>query len=181
MADTMNKFAIFLPILIAARAALASESSLSTTYQPLDGLGSGVITVVQVTCHHWNAMSSVGSVIDLIDVRNVPPTDNPTQATQDLNLASRCGLKLSTSDLGAEGAVPMILMDATKFDDSKAGGYSREDIVRASLECLRRCLPEKLKTTKITLSCRDADRDWLSKIASEFDSAPRDKPFYEPM
>ena len=76
----MKKFATFLAILIAARVAIASESALTTTYQPLDGLGSGVITVVQVTCHHWYAMSSVGSAIDLIDIRNVPPTDNPTQA-----------------------------------------------------------------------------------------------------
>jgi hypothetical protein len=176
----MKKLATILPILMAARVALAGESALTTTYQPLDGLGSGVVTVVQVTCHHWHAMSSVGSAIDLIDVRNVPPTDNPTQATQDLNLASRCGLYFSTNDLGVAGAVPMIFLDATKFDKSKAGGYPREDIVRASLECLRRCMPEKLRSTKITLNCRDADREWLSKIVSEFDSAARDKPFYEP-
>lgn len=176
----MKKFATILQILMAARVAIAGESALTTTFQPLDGLGSGVVTVVQVTCHHWNAMSSVGSAVDLIHARNVPPTDNPAQATQDLNLASRCGLRFSTNDLGAAGAVPMIIMDVTKFDDSKAGGYPREDIVRASLECLRRCLPEKLRSTKITLSCRDADREWLSKIVSEFDSAPRDKPFYEP-
>lgn len=176
----MKKFTTFFAFLIAARVAIASESALTTTYQPLDGLGSGVITVVPVTCHHWYAMSSVGSAIDLIDVCNVPPTDNPTQATQDLNLASRCGLKLSTNDLGAVGAVPMINLDTTKFDNSKAGGYPREDIVRASLECLRRCMPEKLKATKITLICRDADREWVSKIVSEFDAAPRDKPFYEP-
>ena len=37
----------------------------------------------------------------------------------------------------------MILLDATKFDVSKAGGYSGEDIVRATLECLRLCLPKK--------------------------------------
>jgi hypothetical protein len=176
----MKKLATILLILVAARVAIAGESALTITYQPLDGLGTGVINVVQVTCHHWNAMSSVGSVIDLIDIRNVPPTDNPTQATQDLNLASRCGLQLSTNDLGASEAIPMIFLDATKFDDSEAGGYPKEDIVRASLECLRRCLPEKLKATKITLSCRDADKEWLSKIVSEFDSAPRDSPFYEP-
>ena len=176
----MKKFATILPILLAARVAIAGESALTTTYQPLDGLGAGAVIVVQVTCHHWNAMSSVGSAIDLIHVRNVPPTDKPTQATQDLNLASRCGLRFSTNDLGAAGAVPMILLDATKFDDSKAGGYPREDIVRASLECIRRCLPEKLRFTKITLSCRDADREWLSMIVSEFDKAARDKPFYEP-
>ena len=176
----MKTISIILPILLAARIAIAGESALGTTYQPLDGLGAGVITVVPVTCHYWNAMSSVGSVIDLIDIRNVPPTDNPTEATQDLNLASLCKLHFSTNDLGIEGAVPEIFLDATKFDVTKARGYGKEDIVRASLECLRLCLRENMKSTKITLSCRDEDKEWLTKIVSEFDSAPRDKPFYEP-
>lgn len=162
---------------MAAGIVSAGESGLTTTYQPL--AGREAVSVVQVTCHHWRAMSSVGSAIDLIHVRNVPPTDNPERLTQDLNLASVCGLRFSTSDLGAVGAVPFIVMDVTKFDDSKADGYPKEDIVRASLECLRRCLPKKLEATKITLKCREADREWLLKIVSEFDSAPRDKPFYE--
>jgi hypothetical protein len=175
----MKKILTILPILMAASIAFAGESALTTTYQPLDGLGTGVVTVVQVTCHHWYA-NSVGSAIDLIDARNVPPTDNPSEATEDLNLASRCNLRFSTNDLGAKGVVPMIVLDATKLDVSKSGGYPKEDIIRASLECLRRCLPEKLKTTKITLKSRDADKEWLPKIVSEFDSAPRDRPFYEP-
>ena len=157
----------------------AGESALTTTYQPLAGLGSGKVAIVQVTCHHWYA-NSAGSAIDLIDVRNVPPTDNPKEATEDLNLASICGLELSTNDLGAEAAVPMILLDATQFDDSKSGGYDKEDIVRASLECLRRCLPHKLTTTKVTLKCKDSDKEWLSTIVTQFNSAPRDRVFYGP-
>ncbi len=157
----------------------AGESALTTTYQPLTGLGSGDVAIVQVTCHHWYA-NSAGSAIDLIHVRNVPPTDNPKEATEDLNLASLCGLKLSTNDLGEAAAVPMILLDATQFDDSKSGGYNKEDIVRATLECLRRCLPHKLTTTKVTLKRKDSDKEWLSKIVTQFNSAPRNKVFYEP-
>ncbi len=73
----------------------------------------------------------------------------------------------------------MILMDASKFDDSKSGGYDKKNIVRASLECLRRCLPKKLGTTKVTLKCKDTDKEWLSQIVSAFNSAPRENPFYE--
>ncbi|RYD23005.1 MAG: hypothetical protein EOP88_05930 [Verrucomicrobiaceae bacterium] len=173
----MKTLAILLPLLMGAGLATGGESTLTTTYQPLDGLGSGEVTVVPVTCHHWYA-SSAGSAVDLIHARNVPPTDNPKEAKQDLNLASRCGLRFSTNDLGDEESAPMILLDAVSFDESKSGGYPKEDIVRASLECLRRCLPEKLKSTKITLKCLDEDREWLSKIVAEFDSAPRDKPFF---
>lgn len=157
----------------------AGESALTTTYQPLAGLGSGEVAIVQVTCHHWYA-NSASSPVDLIHVRNVPPTDNPKEATEDLNLASRCGLKFSTNDLGTAASVPMILFDATKFDVAKSGGYSKEDIVRASFECLRRCLPGNLKNTKITLRSQEADKEWISKIVAEFDSAPRDQPFYTP-
>ena len=156
----------------------AGESALTTTYQPLAGLGSGEVAVVQVTCHHWYA-NSASSPVDLIHVRNVPPTDNPKEATEDLNLVSRCGLKFSTNDLGAAASVPMILLDARKFDESKSGGYDKEAIIRASLECLRRCLPAMLAVTKVTLKCKDADKDWLSGIVAQFNSAPRDKPFYE--
>ncbi len=172
----MKTFSFILPFLMAARVAVAGEPALTMTYQPLSGLRSGVIAVVPVVCHHWYA-TSVGSAVDLIHVRNVPPTDNPASATEDLNLASRGGLKFSTNDLGVAEPVPMILLDATKFDSSKTG-YPKEDVIRASLECLRLCVPEQLKSTKITLKCRDEDREWLSKIVTEYDSAPRDKPFF---
>jgi hypothetical protein len=175
-----NKMKTLVPImasLLMACGSQAGESALTTTYQPLAGLGSGEVTIVQVTCHHWHA-NSASSPVDLIHVRNVPPTDNPKEATEDLNLASRCGLRFSTNDLGAASSVPMILFDASEFDVSKSGGYPKEDIVRASLECLRRCLPERLKNTKVTLRSRDADKEWISKIVAEFNAAPRDQPFH---
>jgi len=171
-----NPFVIIASLLTASFLS-AGESALTTTYQPLAGLGLGNVVVVQVTCHHWYA-NSASSAVNLIHVRNVPPTDQPELATADLNLASRCGLKFSTNDLGAVGSDPMILFDATKFDASKARGFPKEDIVRASLECLRRCLPEQLKNTKVTLKSREADQEWISKIVAEFDSAPRDQPFF---
>ena len=176
-ANIMKTLALFLSQFVASGMVIASESALTTTYQPLDGLGTGEVTIVQVTCHNWYS-SSAGSAIDLIHVRNVPPTDNPKEAMEDLNLASVCGLKFSTNDLGA-ASVPMILLDASMFDNAKSGGYDKKTIVRASLECLRRCLPEKLRTTKVTLKCRDSDKEWLSQIGSAFNTASREEPFYE--
>ncbi len=176
--NTMKTILAISSIWVIASAAIAGESALTTTYQPLAGLGSGVVKVVQVTCHHWYA-NSAGSAIDLIHVRNVPPTDNPQQATADLNLASISGIRFSTNDLGAIGSEPFIVLDATKFAHHKSGKYPKEDIVRASLECLRRCLPPQLMTTAVTLKCVDADKVWLSKIVNDFNSAARDQPFYE--
>lgn len=173
----MKSTMLSLSVLMLVHAVTASESALTTTYQPLNGLGAGGVHVIQVTCHHWYA-NSASSAIDLIHRRNVPPTDNPERATADLNLASVCGLRFSTNDLGAVGSEPWIVLDATRFDGSKVDVSLKEDVIRASLECLRRCLPDRLMATKVTLKCQDRDKEWMSKIVAEFDAAPRDKPFY---
>lgn len=164
--------------LLIASVAHAGESALTTTYQPLAGLGAGDVKVVQVTCHHWYAHGS-SSPVDLIHLRNVPPTDNPQEATEDLNLSSRCGLKFSINDFRTAGSVPIVLLDATLFDATKSGGYDKEAVIRASLECLRRCLPVKWATTKVSLRCKDADKEWLVSIVSQFNKAPKDKVFYK--
>lgn len=156
---------------------LGGQSALTTTYQPLDGLAKAGIMIAPVVCHHWYANSS-SSAVDLIAVRNVPPTDNPTQATEDLNLASACGVKFSTSDLGVQPITPMITMDATAFLIPKRFSHPKEEIVRASLECLRLCLPDVLQTTPVTLKCNENDKEWMQKIVAEFNTEPRSKVFY---
>jgi hypothetical protein len=44
---------------------------------------------------------------------------------------------------------------------------------------LRRCLPEKLLKTPVTLKCNDADREWMSKIVTDFNAHDRAKVFWE--
>jgi len=156
----------------------AGQSALETTYQPLDGVGKSSIWIVPVTCHHWYA-NSASSSVDLIGVRNVPPTDNPEYAKEDLNLASACGVKFSTSDLGLDQAPLQIWLDATNFGiPGRFANHSREDIVRACLECLRLCTQGRLGKTAVTLKCRDADREWLAKIVAEFNACDRSKAFF---
>lgn len=154
---------------------LAGESSLTVTYQPLDGLGSGEVQVCRVVCHDWYSHSGQPTAINLISARNVPPTNNPKQATDDLNLASACGIHLSCGDIAQ---VEGLFLDATQFKVSAGRGYKREDIIRASLECLRRCLPEKLRNTALRLQASQQDAEWLSKIVSEFNKHDRSKVFY---
>lgn len=156
---------------------LAGESALTMTYQPLSGLGSGRVIVVPVACHHWYAHSGA-SAVDLIGLKNVPPTDNAEQATFDLNLASVIGLRFGTNDLGAVGSEPMILLDASELIANDPYEHPRAEVVRASLECLRRCLPEQLLKTPVTLKCKPDDKEWLSKLVDEFNSHPRSKPFF---
>lgn len=164
-------------LIVMSLAAFAGESALITTFQPLDGLGSGEIVIVAVACHDWYGHSGQPTVIGLISAPNVPPTNNAKEATQNLNLASLTGLRFETSDIGNVSAPLELIMDASQFKESK-GGYRREEIIRASLECLRRCLPEKLQKTPLTLQAAEADKKWLSEIVREFNSHDRSKAFY---
>ena len=160
--------------------ALAGESGLTTTFQPLDTLGGGGIAIVSVTCHHWYS-SSASSPVDLIAVANVPPTDNPEQAKENLNLASVCGVKFSTCDLGAGDGTPLkVTMDVTRFSIPARFSHPREDIIRACLECLRRCLPVKLLKTSLTFEASDLDKEWINAIIEEFNAHDRTKVFYYP-
>lgn len=172
----MKDYLIMGVLVLFTQVAMAGESTLTTTYQPLAGLGSGGITIVPVTCHHWYSHSA-SSAVDLIAVKNVPPTDNPSQATDDLNLASVCGIRFSTSDLGAIGVPLEITLDLSKFMIPKRYAYPREEIVRSSLECLRRCLPKKLFKTPVTLKASNPDKKWMSMIVDEFNSHDRSKVF----
>lgn len=165
--------------MILCQSASAGESALTVTFQPLDGLGSGEITIASVTCHDWSAHSGMATAIDLISAKNVPPTNNPKQATADLNLASVCGVGFGASDIGDPRAPLELIMDVTEFDPSRGGGYQREQIIRASLECLRRCLPEKLRGTPVTLRAKPEDKAWIEGIVREFNAHDRGKVFYE--
>ena len=154
----------------------AGESSLTITYQPLDGLGAGRIFVHSVTCHDWYSSSGQATAIGLISAPNIPPANNKN-ATEDLNLASVCGVNFFTSDLGDPKAAPGITMDCTQFVVPKRFGYPRQEIVRACLECLRRCLPDTLLKTPVTLKATKIDMIWMKLILEEFNEHDRSKPF----
>jgi hypothetical protein len=159
--------------------AFAGESSLTITYQPLDGLSSDSIQIAQVTCHDWYASSGMPTQIGLISAPNVPPTNNPKEAVEDLNLASVCGVKFETSDLGDPKAALGLTLDASKFRVPKRFSHPQEQILRACLECLRRCLPDKLRKTPVTLKCDDVDRERMTKVVADFNAHDRAKVFWE--
>lgn len=166
-------FSLCLPI----SALWAGESSLTKTFQPLSGLGAGGIHIVEVTCHDWYSNVSGTTSIGLISARNVPPTNHPQEATSDLNLASACGLKFGAEDLQT---AKELTLDATAFKIDPQYNDSREDILRASLECLRRCLPEPLLKTPLMLKTSPTNAEWIRKIVEEFNLSDRKKVFFVP-
>ncbi|GAA5495917.1 hypothetical protein Rhal01_02098 [Rubritalea halochordaticola] len=176
----MKTLILALSSLVFASTAFAGESGLSTIYQPLDSLGAGGIRIVSVTCHDWHAMSGVSCGLELISAANVPPTNKPALAKEDLNLASVCGLHFSSHDLGYPKAKPALKLDATQFKTTKRFSQPKEDILRASLECLRRCLPDILSKIPLTLDCNEENKEWMQAIVDEFNKHDRSKPFFTP-
>ena len=152
---------------------------MTTTYQPLSGLGAGGVVISPVACHDWYSHSGEPTAIYLISARNVPPTNNPEQAKQDLNQASLFGLKFSGT--ASDPKKRELIFDATGLHIPE--GYreeDREEVIRASLECLRRCLPDYLVKTPLTLKSGDADKEWLGKMVQEFNAHDRSKVFFKP-
>ncbi|MEN3943737.1 hypothetical protein WJU23_20725 [Prosthecobacter sp. SYSU 5D2] len=158
----------------------AGESALTTTFQPLDGLGSGHIVITAVTCHDWYAHSGPATAVGLISAVNVPPTNNRKEATEDLNLASMCGVRFLASDLGDPQAPLELTMEVTRFAIPARVDHPKEYVIRACLECLRRCLPEKLRQTPVTVQAAEENRGWMGEIVREFNAHDRSRVFFNP-
>lgn len=169
---------LFSITLQSTRIIVASEAGLTVTYQPLDGLGAGGVSIAQVTCNDWYCMSGRTTQIDLISAANIPPTNNPNDAKEDLNLASVCHVQFYASDIGNLQAPKELTMDVTNFVIPESISQPREDIIKAALECLRRCLPKELITTPVTLKCKESDKKWLEKIIADFNQQDRKKVFF---
>lgn len=177
----MMRFPIPMLAVFFSGVAIAGESSLTKTYQPLSGLGADGIHIREVWCHDWYSHGSMTTAIGLISAKNVPPTNNPINATHDINLASVHGIRFRTNDIGG-GDIPAMTLDLTKFKVTKTGyvgGQSKEDVLRASIECLRRCLIPELMKTPLGLKASDKDAAWAAPIVKEFNEHDRSKAFYK--
>ena len=157
--------------------AVGGESALTRTFQPVDGLGAGVVRIIPVVCWDWYAMSGQPTAIPLITAPNKPPTNAP-EAITDWNLASRSGIRLTVGDFDQN---PSVILDATGFNAEHTGGYPKEDVVRATLECLRRVLPEKHRKIRVTLRVSESDSHWVRPIVEKFNTSDRSKAFYAPL
>lgn len=151
--------------------ALATECALVRTYQPF---GMDRITIEQVTCFVWNAQIAVDDALLYISAKNEPPNFSKTPVG-DLNLASTSHLSFSNSESGTSRPMKLV-MKADEFVITE--GYSREDIVKACLECVRRLLPAKYLKTPLTFSASPENKEWMSKIVDEFNRHDRSQVFY---
>lgn len=161
--------AVILSLWLAAGAS-ATTSALVRTYQPF---GWGNITIEPVTCYAWNAQSYLGDALRYISAKNIPPNFAKV-SSGDLNLASTSHLFFD-NDNGPDHSLKLF-MKADEFVITE--GYSREDIVKACLECVRRVLPATYLKTPLTFSASPENKEWMGKIVDEFNLHDRSKVFY---
>ena len=60
---------------------------------------------------------------------------------------------------------------------------SKEDIVKATLECLRRVFPhvrEEIRKTPLIFKAAETDHAWVEKIVNAFNTHDHSKPFFTP-
>lgn len=170
---------LFLTVFLASSLGLhAGESMLTTTYQPLNGLRGGGIRIVPVACHDWYRSSGMQTQISLISAKNVPPTNNAKEATQDLNLASVYGVRFSGDPANVNGKGRELSVYAPGLGTSNPSGYPPEQVFRASLECLRLALPPELRGETLTLKDPEKHAAWLAEIVKEFNAHDRTKVFF---
>ena len=153
-----------------AAAASATEAGLVRTYQPFGWDG---ITIEPVTCYVWNTHSGLDDALRYISAKNVPPTF-AKEPSGDLNVASTS--RLFFDKQSGPGMPLKLFMKADEFVVTE--DYSREEIVKACLECVRRVLPPKYLKTPLTFSASPENQGWMSKIVDEFNRHDRSKVFY---
>jgi hypothetical protein len=153
-----------------AGTALATEAALVRTYQPFAWDG---IAIEKVTCYAWTAQSRVGDALRFISAPNVPPNFSK-QPEEDMNLASISHLHFDNER--GPGMPLTLFMKADEFSAPK--DYSREEVVKACLECVRRVLPPEMLKTPLTFSASAENRGWMGKIVDEFNAHDRSTVFY---
>ena len=156
----------------AFRAVFGGESSLTQTYQPLDGLGSGEIVIAPVMCHDWYSHSGFPTAITLIGAKNVPPTNAP-QAIGNINLAFEAGIKLSYAE--DTGGRMTITIDFQTLQVPR--GREELQLVAVTLECLRLVVGERLDQMSIRASLKSSGQEHLRQLLEEFIKHPKKKPF----
>ncbi len=156
-----------------AMPAVAGESGLLRTFQPLDGCVSGGTNIEQVTCFVWNTHSGMVNALHYISAKNVPPTFSE-KPSGDLNIASTS--RLTFDSQSEDGELLKLFIKADEFVN--ASGYLREDILKASLECVRRAMQPKLPKTPLTFSASAENQGWMSKIVDEFNRHDWSKVFH---
>jgi len=164
----------FLITLLTLRLCQGGETGLTVVYQPLNGFGSGEITILPVACQDFYSHSGMTRP-GFVTRRNLAPSTAPGGPT-DINLASVVGITMS-HDIPEPGK-DFLLIDCSKAK-ADAEGYGIAKIFRASLEALRLTVPDMISKAELKFTIPEGMPE-LRRIADEFEKHDKSKPFPQP-
>ena len=167
---TLTSFFLF----ATASTLFAGESSLTQTFQPLDGLGAGEVIIAPVMCYDWYSHAGWHTAIGLITAKNIPPTNAP-KPIEDTNAASACGLSLEAGE-DATGRITVTL-DCRALQVPQRLGCTELQAVGATLECLRLVAGAKLNSITIQATLKPNGQEAIQKLVAAFIKHPKDKEF----
>lgn len=159
--------------------AVASEPGFVRTYQPLGGLANGTVHVESVTCVSRNAYSDDDLILPIsyISAPYTPPGD---AGLENVNLAADAGVQFVVSHEDPKHPRIILLVESLPDEDGGADKFNntRDTVFMACLECLRLCVPEKLKDAPVVLVTKSKDRVWLEQIIEKYNKHKKSLPFY---
>ena len=164
----------FLITLLTLTLCRGGETGLTVVYQPLNGFGSGEITILPVACQDFYSHSGMTRP-GFVTRRNLAPSTAPGGPT-DINLASVAGISMS-HDIPEPGK-DVLLIDCSKAK-ADAEGYGIAKIFRASLEALRLTVPDMIPKAELKFTIPEGMPE-LRRIANEFEKHDKSKPFPQP-
>ena len=165
--------AVLLGVVVCS-SSFGGESSLTRTFQPLNGLGSGEIVIAPVMCHDWFSHSGFPTGIGLITAKNVPPTNAP-KPVEDINVASASGIKLSFDETDAGKGV--VRVDCTGLAIPQRFGCTDLQAVAATLECLRLVVGTGLDGMRIEALLKPSGQDSIRQLVDAFIKHPKNVEF----
>jgi hypothetical protein len=152
----------------------AGESSLTRTFQPLDGLASGEIEIAPVICHDWYAFSGFPTATALIAAKNIPPTNAP-KPVADINVVSLCGIAIQVEEKMLEKWIVVLDFRALKVPQSI--GCTELQAVCSTLECLRLVAGKKLDEIELRPLLKPTGQEKIQEQIKAFLKHPKDKEF----
>ena len=168
-------------LFIAGSLAFASEPGFVTSFQPLGRMAGNDLRIAQVTCISKWAFSDDDRTVPIYLIHRPfhPPTDTDAKS-HNCNLASVVGLTFKVDSTLRDEL--KIVLDASSLKTEKetleVAGVDRELVIMASLECLRRCTPHKLKNLKVIVIAKDEDKQAVEKIVQNFNQHDKATPFF---
>ena len=154
----------------------AGEAGVTHTFQILSGLGEATLLVEKVYCYDHYAHSGCPTAFGLIAKPNIPPHNAP-EPIPDMNAVSASGLVIKIWESSDAASRHHLIVDAKALRIPTRFGTSETELLRATLEAIRRTA-ELIKLTNYHVTVRG--HETADALTKQFAQHPKKKAFWSP-